>query len=153
MTAPGRTATTRLLALMAAALLLAGLTFPPPAPALAKNGAEDGAGPTVLASVVLAGGFCGAAAMNMPPCRVPDAPAAHVALVFVPEGAGVGSGAAGATTATVDDAGFLAASLKPGTYAVQLAQPGLALRLAATEVVVTPGHITQLTLRIEALRP
>lgn len=151
MTAPRRSATSRLTTLMATALLLAGLAFPPPAGA--EDGAEDGAGPTVLASVVMAGGFCGAAAANMPPCRVPDAPAAHVALLFVPEGAGTGSDAAGATTATVDDAGFLAASLKPGTYAVQLAQPSLALRMAATTVVVTAGQITQLALRIEALRP
>jgi hypothetical protein len=151
MTAPRRSPTTRFLA---TALLLAGLAWSPPrAGAGAGAGADDGAGPTVLASVVLAGGFCGAAAANMPPCRMPDAPAAHVALVFVPEGAGAGSGAAGATTARVDGAGFLAASLKPGTYVVQLAQPGLALRLEATTVVVTAGQITQLALRIEALRP
>ena len=129
----------------AATLLLAGVT------SRGRAGADEGASPTLLASVVMAGGFCGAAAANQPPCRVPDAPAAHVALVFVPEGAGAGAGAG--TTAMVDGAGFLAASLKPGTYAVQLAQQGLALRLDATTVVVSEGHITQAALRIQALRP
>ena len=113
---------------------------------IAKVQAEEA--PNVLGTVVMAGGFCGAAAVNMPPCRVPDAPASGVELVFVP----VGEAADGAS-AGVNGAGFLAASLKPGTYEVRLAHPNLSLRLDSTSLVVTAGQITQVSLRIAAMRP
>ena len=113
---------------------------------IAKVQAEEG--PNVLGTVVMAGGFCGAAAVNMPPCRVPDAPASGVELAFVAKGE-----AADSTTAGVDGAGFLAASLKPGTYEVRLARPNLSLRLDGTSLVVKAGQITQISLRIEAMRP
>ena len=110
--------------------------------------ADTAEGATVLGTVVLAGGFCGAAAANMQPCRAPDAPAAGVELVFVPEGAAAASASAG-----VDGAGFLAARLKPGTYEVRLAHPNLSLRLDGTSLVVTAGQITQISLRLQAMRP
>jgi hypothetical protein len=109
---------------------------------------QAGEAANVLGTVVMVGGFCGAAAANMPPCRVPDAPASGVELAFVAQGE-----AADSTTAGVDDAGFLAASLKPGTYEVRLAHPNLSLRLDSTSLVVAAGQITQISLRIAAMRP
>jgi len=115
--------------------------------------AEAGEAPNVLGTVVMAGGFCGAAPANMPPCRVPDAPASGLELVFVPKGEVASHASDSANASTVDGAGFLAASLKPGTYEVRLAHPNLSLRLDSTSLVVTAGQITQVSLRIDAIRP
>jgi len=119
--------------------------------------AEAGEAPNVLGTVVMAGGFCGAAPANMPPCRVPDAPASGLELVFVPKGEAAANASnsanASESASIVDGAGFLAASLKPGTYEVRLAHPNLSLRLDSTSLVVTAGKITQITLRIDAMRP